>query len=141
MAASCIQSRRRAHLGHGHPKSATGTYTYTFERGFDGTTAAAHAKDAVVTIVSNETLIQEALRDLGNANNLTDSKRSPSAAVDSQHYTIDFNDNNPATNLNVCQLAVTDAAWGTGFLPSAEVTAPPSRSRSRGSRFRRRIPR
>jgi len=41
---------------------------------------------------------------------------------DSQHYTIDFNDNNSATNLNINQLTVTDANWDTGFLPAAQVT-------------------
>ena len=99
-----------------------GSYSYTFQRGFDGTTATSHSKGDLVSIVSNETLIQEALRKTGTDNNLAELKTVTITASDSQHYQIDFNDNNPATNLNVNQLTVTDATWDTGFLPTAEVT-------------------
>ena len=96
--------------------------TLTVQRGYGGTTATTHSAGDAVTIVSNDTLLQEALHTLGNANGLTELTTVTVTAVDSEHYTIDFNDNNPATNLNVNQLRVTGAVWGTGFLPAAEVT-------------------
>ena len=101
-------------------KTAPGTLTVT--RGYGGTTAAAHSAGDAVTIVSNTTLLQEALRTLGTANSLTELTTVTVSAVDSEHYTLDFNDNNSATNLSVNQLRVTSPVWGTGFLPAAEVT-------------------
>ena len=108
-------------------KTAAGTLTVT--RGYDNTTATTHSLADPVTIVSNDTLIQEALRALATtyAGSLSATEVAALSAVtvtaiDSQHYTLDFNDNNPATNLSVKQLAVTAAAWGTGFLPAAQVS-------------------